>query len=97
MCSSDLGLGREPLEHYVGKIDGYRNSNENIEYFIDVVAGVTVGPPFSAQLTFDDGTGGQSVIKVENMSIAEQILEKDPAILEGVFTATIHPWLIAFE
>ena len=52
------GLGREPLEHYVGKIDGYRNTNEDIEYFIDVVAGVTVGPPFSAQLTFDDGTGG---------------------------------------
>ena len=46
---------------------------------------------------FDDGTGGQSVIKVENMSLAEQILKKDPAILEGVFTATIHPWLIAFE
>ena len=51
------GLGREPLEHYVGKIEGYRNTNTNIEYFIDVVAGVTVGPPFSAQLTFDDGTG----------------------------------------
>ena len=51
------GLGREPLEHYIGKIDGYRNTNENIEYFVDVVAGVTVGPPFSAQLTFDDGTG----------------------------------------
>ena len=52
------GLGREPLEHYVAKVDGYRNTNEDIEYFIDVVAGVTVGPPFSAQLTFDDGTGG---------------------------------------
>ncbi|AOV59318.1 hypothetical protein C440309_095 [Synechococcus phage S-CAM4] len=52
------GLGREPLEHYVVKIDGYENTNPNIEYFIDVVAGVTVGPPFSAQLTIDDGTGG---------------------------------------
>ena len=52
------GLGREPLEHYVGKIDGYRNTNTDIEYFVDVVASVTVGPPFSAQLTFDDGTGG---------------------------------------
>jgi hypothetical protein len=52
------GLGREPLEHYVAKIDGYRNTNTDIEYFVDVVAAVTVGPPFSAQLTFDDGTGG---------------------------------------
>ena len=52
------GLGREPLEHYVGKIDGLENTADGIEYFVDVVAGVTVGPPFSAQLTFDDGTGG---------------------------------------
>ena len=52
------GLGREPLEHYVVKVDGHTNTNTNIEYFVDVVAGVTVGPPFSAQLTIDDGTGG---------------------------------------
>ena len=52
------GLGREPLEHYIVKVDGYRNTNTDIEYFIDAVAGVTVGPPFSAQLTIDDGTGG---------------------------------------
>ena len=51
------GLGREPLEHYIGKIEGFRNTNQDIEYFVDVVAGVTVGPPFSAQLTFDNGTG----------------------------------------
>ena len=52
------GLGREPLEHYVVKIDGYENTVEDIEYFIDVVGAVTVGPPFSAQITIDDGTGG---------------------------------------
>ena len=51
------GLGREPLEHYIAKIDGYRNTNEDIEYFVDAITGVTVGPPFSAQLTFDNGTG----------------------------------------
>ena len=50
-------LGREPLEHYVVKVDGYRNTNEDIEFFIDSVDGVTVGPPFSAQLTLDNGTG----------------------------------------
>ena len=52
------GLGREPLEHYVVKINGYTNTNTAIEYFVDVVSAVTVGPPFSAQLTIDDGTGG---------------------------------------
>ena len=57
------GLGREPLEHYIAKIDGLENTADGIEYFIDVVAGVTVGPPFSAQLTFDDGTGGAMSLK----------------------------------
>ena len=52
------GLGREPLEHYVVKIDGYENANPDIEYFVETVGAVTVGPPFSAQLTIDDGTGG---------------------------------------
>ena len=47
------GLGREPLEHYIVKIDGYENQNTNIEYFIETVGGVTVGPPFSANITLD--------------------------------------------
>jgi hypothetical protein len=51
------GLGREPLEHYVVKIDGYSNSNPDIEYFVETVGGVTVGPPFSAQITLESGTG----------------------------------------
>ena len=52
------GLGREPLEHYIVKVDGHTNTNTEIEYFVDAVGSVTVGPPFSAQLTIDDGTGG---------------------------------------
>ena len=51
------GLGREPLEHYVVKIDGIENTNPDIEYFIDAVGSVGAGPPFSAQLTIDDGQG----------------------------------------
>ena len=50
------GLGREPLEHYVVKIDGYENTNE-VEYFVDVVSDVGAGPPFQADLTIDDGQG----------------------------------------
>jgi hypothetical protein len=52
------GLGREPLEHYVVKIDGYRNTNPEIEYFIDDVTNVTVGPPFTATITIESGSGG---------------------------------------
>ena len=51
------GLGREPLEHYVVKIDGYENTNPDIEYFIDSVGAVGAGPPFQAQITIDDGQG----------------------------------------
>ena len=51
------GLGREPLEHYVVKIDGYRNTSDTIEYFVDSVGAVGAGPPFQAELTIDDGQG----------------------------------------
>ena len=51
------GLGREPLEHYVVKIDGYENTNPDIEYFIDSVGAVGAGPPFQAEITIDDGQG----------------------------------------
>ena len=51
------GLGREPLEHYVVKIEGVENANPDIEYFIDAVGAVGAGPPFAAELTIDDGQG----------------------------------------
>ena len=51
------GLGREPLEHYIVKIDGIENANPDIEYFIDAVGAVGAGPPFAAELTIDDGQG----------------------------------------
>ena len=58
------GIGREPLEHYIVKIDGYRNADPNKEFFIDAVSAVTVGPPFSATITLDDGVGnGLSLIR----------------------------------
>jgi hypothetical protein len=57
------GLGREPLEHYVVKIDGYENVNPEIEYYIDSVGAVTVGPPFSAQVTIESGSGGPAEFK----------------------------------
>lgn len=58
------GLGREPLEHYVVKIDGYENVNSEIEYYIDSVGAVTVGPPFSAQVTIESGSGGPTEFKL---------------------------------
>ena len=58
------GIGREPLEHYILKVDGYSNADPDKEFFIDAVSAVTVGPPFSATITIDDGIGnGLSLIE----------------------------------
>jgi hypothetical protein len=42
------GLGREPLEHYIVKFADYENQDPDIEYYIDGVSNVSVGPPFTA-------------------------------------------------
>ena len=47
-------LGREPLEHYIAKIDGYESENPNVDYFIDSVGIVSSGPPFTAEFTLND-------------------------------------------
>ena len=58
------GIGREPLEHYILKIDGYSNADPDKEFFIDAVSAVSVGPPFTATITLDDGIGnGLSLIR----------------------------------
>ena len=49
------GLGRKPLEHYIVKIDGYRNTNTSLEYFIDAVTGGAAGAP--AVITLESGNG----------------------------------------
>ena len=93
------GLGREPLEHYVAKIDGYRNTNPDIEYFIDVVAGVTVGPPFSAQLTFDDGTGGAMDLTdtTTNQAVSTGVLLGETINLHrpSIVNSSSHTWEFA--
>ena len=68
------GIGREPLEHYICKFDGYRNADPEKEFFIDAVSAVTVGPPFSATLTIDDGVGNGLTL----------IRESDGATISGL-------------
>lgn len=41
---------------------------------------------------FLDSTGGISIIKAENIEDAQAILAADPAIVNGVFKASLHPW-----
>ena len=68
------GIGREPLEHYICKFDGFRNADPDKEFFIDAVSGVTVGPPFTATLTLDDGVGNGLTL----------IRESDGATISGL-------------
>jgi hypothetical protein len=71
------GLGREPLEHYIVKIDGYSNFNPEREYFIETVGAVTVGPPFSAQVTIDNGIGdaGRFIRDFDGVEVSTSIGE----------------------
>ncbi len=93
------GLGREPLEHYVVKVDGFRNTNTDIEFFVDAVGSVTVGPPFSAQLTIDNGTG--DTLDLTNISTGSVT---SPGSLQGetiklhrpsIVNSSSHTWEFA--
>ena len=90
------GLGREPLEHYVVKIDGFRNLNPDIEYFVDVVEGVTVGPPFSAQLTLESGSGGGAeLIEIATgnpVSLASLVGETVRLHRPSIVNSSSHTW-----
>ena len=77
-------LGREPLEHYILKVDGYRSVDEDTEYFIDEVTQVGAGPPFTATCIFDDGSG--SSIELIDEATGNTVL---PAALDGK-TVNLH-------
>ena len=72
------GLGREPLEHYIAKVDGFSSNDPDVEYFIDSVSGVTVGPPFEATLVLESGSGGA----------AEFVDDTNPGVIVGNNNAT---------
>ena len=90
------GLGREPLEHYVVKIDGFENVNPEIEYFVDTVEGVTVGPPFSAQLTLESGSGGPAEFKNTTtdavVSLASLVGETIRLHRPSIVNSSSHTW-----
>jgi hypothetical protein len=85
-------IGREPLEHYIVKLDGYRNADPDKEFFIDAVSEVTVGPPFSATLTIDDGIGnGLSLIRESDGATISGLTALQQALTPaGATNATIR-------
>ena len=89
------GLGREPLEHYIVKIDGYKNSNQDIEYFIDSIAAVTVDGS-GGQLTIDDGTGqAMSLIDISNnQAVSNSVLTGKTIRLHrpSIVNSSSHTW-----
>jgi hypothetical protein len=95
------GLGREPLEHYIVKIDGYSNLNTEIEYFVDTVAGVTVGPPFSAQITLESGSGdpAEFIRDSDNVAVSTGIGEFSGKTLRlfrpSIVNSSSHTWEFA--
>ena len=101
-------LGRRALEHYIVKVDGYRNADPDIEYFIDEVTGGTVGPPFTCTLTIDDGTGGglslidenngQAVSGINLVSYHNSNYGSDPFVAlhrPSIVNSSSHTWEFA--
>ena len=93
------GLGREPLEHYVVKINGFSNVNADIEFFVDTVSAVTVGPPFSAQLTLDNGTGDPLDVKNDTtgqaVSASTLVGEAIDLHRPSIVNSSSHTWEFA--
>ena len=93
------GLGREPLEHYVVKIDGFENVNPDIEYFIDAVDAVTVGPPFSAQITIESGSGGgaefKNTLTQQAVSVGSLVGETIRLHRPSIVNSSSHTWEFA--
>jgi uncharacterized protein YciI len=42
---------------------------------------------------FLDHSGGMAIILVENIERAREIVDQDPALLSGVFTAELKSWM----
>jgi uncharacterized protein YciI len=42
---------------------------------------------------FLDNSGGMAIITADDMAHAEEIMNQDPAVKTGVFTAEFHPWM----
>jgi hypothetical protein len=88
------GVGREPLEHYIVKIDGYKNNDESIEYFVETVGQVSVGPPFTATITlnatasFKDSTTNLVVANSNSEFVGKTIRLLRPSIINS----SSHTW-----
>ena len=93
------GLGREPLEHYIIKIDGFENVNTEIEYFIDSVGAVTVGPPFTAQVTIESGSGGgaefKNIATQQAVTTSSLVGEKIRLHRPSIVNSSSHTWEFA--
>ena len=93
------GLGREPLEHYIVKIDGYENVNTEIEYYIETVGAVTVGPPFSAQVTIESGSGGGAEFReiATGQAVSTSVLTGKTIRLHrpSIVNSSSHTWEFA--
>jgi uncharacterized protein YciI len=46
---------------------------------------------------FTDDAGGMIIISVDSEKEAKAIIENDPGIKLEVFSAELHPWMIAFK
>jgi uncharacterized protein YciI len=90
MKSTFLVLYR-PGPHWVpGKPIREQPPKEHGKYLLDLYARGTMrfaGP-------FDDNTGAAVVLEAADEAEAKALVEGDPAVKGGIFTAELHPWAL---
>ncbi len=43
---------------------------------------------------FVDEAGGMAILEAQSKEEAEAIVQSDPSIVSGTYTATLHPWRV---
>jgi uncharacterized protein YciI len=46
---------------------------------------------------FLDNCGGLAILSVDNEAEAHEIIAREPATLDQIFVAEIHPWYLSFD
>lgn len=45
---------------------------------------------------FSDSSGGMAIVRAASMEEAQRMVDNDPAVQSGVFSASLRPWQMVF-
>ncbi len=78
-------------------IEGKPVSEQPLREHLDYLSGLYQTGTLLMAGPFTDDTGGLGILNVASQDEAENILSRDPAVIEGVLTAELHLWDIVIK